>query len=239
MRQVPTYLFISNGRVSRHFQYYFQQSSISFETWDRSQSEKILQQKISHASHVLALIKDDAIESFIKTHCTNPEIHWIHFSGSLALDNGIGTHPLMSFSHNLYSLEQYQQIPFVIDHDAPAFDVLFPQLSNPHVRLNKKLKPLYHALCVLGGNFSCMLWQKLFSDFENKLQIPASIAHGYFKKQMDNLMQNYQAALTGPLVRNDVKTMQNNLNALHEDPFQQIYENFILCYQKIKEENGL
>jgi hypothetical protein len=49
-------------------------------------------------------------------------------------------------------------------------------------------------------------------------------------------LQNYQTALTGPLVRNDQKTLQKNLQALKHDPFEKIYENFILCYQKLKEE---
>lgn len=239
MRQVPHYLFISNGRVSRHFQRYFTELKIPFDVWDRSQPEALLAQKISKATHVLVLIKDDAIESFVKKYSQDTTIHWIHFSGSLVSEMAIGAHPLMSFNENIYSFDEYVKAPFVLDHDAPPFEILFPHLSNTHVRLEKKLKPLYHALCVLSGNFSCLLWQKIFSDFENKFNIPASTAHAYLQKQTENLMQNYKNALTGPLVRNDVKTIQRNLDALQHDPFQQIYENFILCYQKIKGEKGV
>jgi len=239
MRQVPNYLFISNGRVSRHFQRYFTELNISFDVWERSQSEELLKQKISYASHILVCIKDDAIESFVKTHSLNTDIYWIHFSGSFVSENVVGAHPLMSFNENIYSPEEYLKVPFVLDHDAPAFEILFPDLPNSHVRLDKKLKPLYHALCVLSGNFSCMLWQKLFSDFENKFQIPASTAHAYLQKQTENLLQNFETALTGPLVRNDVKTIEKNLMALQNDPFQSIYQNFISCYQKMKEEKGV
>lgn len=236
-RQVPQYLIIGNGRVSRHFQYYFQQLAIPFQLWDRSQHFDLLQQKILHASHILILIKDDAIESFIKAHLLDKKIFLIHFSGSLVTDLAFGAHPLMSFNENQYSLLEYQSVPFVLDHDAPEFKILFPDLPNPHIHLNKKLKPKYHALCVMSGNFSCLLWQKLFADFERVLKIPSSFAHPYLKKQTENLLQNYQNALTGPLVRNDQITMQKNLDALKNDPFEKIYENFILCYRKMKEES--
>ena len=138
----------------------------------------------------------------------------------------------MTFSNAFYSLEQYQSIPFVIDENAPA---LFSELPNPQVRLSSHLKARYHALCVLAGNFSCLLWQKLFSDFKDVLHLSPGIAHPFLKQQMQNLIDQPEKALTGPLVRGDHMTLKKNIDALDGDPFQAIYNSFITCYHKMKE----
>ncbi len=233
MQQVPSYLLIGSGRVARHFQYYFSLLNIPFCRWQRSESVAQLQQKLITSSHVLILITDQEIEKFIDSHLKNVSVLRLHFSGSLISNHAYGAHPLMSFNQNLYTLEEYQSIPFVIDHDAPAFDKLLPGLPNQHVRLEKTLKPKYHALCVMSGNFSCLLWQKLFSSLEHEFNLPPTIAQPYLQQQMKNLLHSPQTALTGPLVRNDMDTIKKNIAALTNDPFQDIYKSFIEAYQKI------
>ena len=234
MRQVPRYLLIGNGRVAKHFQHYFTSLGLSFTTWQRNHSDTHLQSQLHDVSHILLLISDQQIEAFIQQHLTNTSALLVHFSGSLISEKAHGAHPLMTFSHSLYDIDQYQRIPFVVDQDAPAFEDLLPGLPNAHVRLDKSLKAKYHALCVMSGNFSCMLWQKLFSSFEQELKIPATIAEHYLRQQTQNLMTHPQTALTGPLVRGDVLTIEKNLNALEGDPFKEIYESFVRCYNQIR-----
>lgn len=236
MRQVPDYLVIGSGRVAQHFQHYFTLMQIPFSSWHRQQDAQNLQEKLQRATHVLLLISDRAIENFIDNYLENCNSMLIHFSGSLVTEKAYGAHPLFTFNQSKYSLEQYQAIPFILDHDAPDFEALFPQLPNLHVRLNKNQKAKYHALCVLSGNFSCMLWQKIFSEFENSFKIPQTIAHPYLQQVMHNLLNDSRTAMTGPLVRGDTNTIQNNLAALDSDSFQDIYKSFVECYQKQKEE---
>jgi len=151
MRQVPTYLFIGNGRISRHFQHYFDQLGLIYFVWQRSDGIESLPRLLVQTTHVLVLINDSAIEAFITTTLKqSAQIH-IHFSGSLATDLAYGAHPLMTFSHDLYEIEKYREIPFVLDEDAPAFSELLPGLPNAHYRLSKQQKAKYHALCVLSG----------------------------------------------------------------------------------------
>jgi predicted short-subunit dehydrogenase-like oxidoreductase (DUF2520 family) len=231
MRQVPRYLLIGNGRVARHMQHYFSLLALPFTAWQRSQSQAQLQQHLSDATHILLLINDPQIEEFITTHLSNTNALIIHFSGSLVSAKAHGAHPLMTFNQDLYSLEQYQRIPFVIDHDAPVFEKLLPALSNTHVRLDKSLKAKYHALCVLSGNFSCLLWQKLLTSLEEEFNIPSEMAHLYLQQQTQNLITNPKTALTGPLVRGDALTIEKNIRALEGDPFQQVYESVVRCYE--------
>ena len=240
MRQIPHYLIIGNGRVARHFHHYFSLLTLPVSTWNRSESIDALTTKISNATHVLVLIKDDAIASFFDQHSANKNnIIWLHFSGSLVSPTVVGAHPLMTFSHALYDLAHYKKIPFVLDHDAPDFEIILPGLSNPHVRLSKKLKAKYHALCVLSGNFSCMLWKKLFAEFEKEFNFSSMVSHPYLLQQTQNLMSDPNSALTGPLTRNDMITIEKNLHALEGDPFQNIYKEFVACYQKIHGEKPL
>jgi len=236
MRQVPHYLLIGNGRVARHFQYYFWLTKISFSQWERRQSFEDLQEKVSAASHILILISDKNIAAFVKQHLNNSSAIKIHFSGSLVTEFAYGAHPLMTFAENLYSLEQYQKIPFVIDADAPDFQELLPDLVNPSVRLEKMQKAKYHALCVLSGNFSCMLWQKLLNTLETEFNFAPGIAHPYILQQTQNLLLDAKNALTGPLVRDDQQTIHKNLQALSADPFQKVYQSFVDCYQKLAKE---
>jgi predicted short-subunit dehydrogenase-like oxidoreductase (DUF2520 family) len=233
MGQVPSYLLIGGGRVARHFRHYFSLLQLSFASWQRNDPIEILTEKAANATHILLLISDKAIDTFISEHLASTDAYRIHVSGSHNSELAYGAHPLMSFSNNtLYDLERYQSIPFILDHDAPEFSTLLPSLPNQHVRLHKSLKAKYHALCVLSGNFSCLLWQKLFSGFENELQLSGSIAHAYLQQYTHNLISDPQSALTGPLVRNDVETIAKNLSALDGDPFQEIYKSFVSCYQR-------
>lgn len=236
MRQVPTYLLIGNGRVSRHFQHYFTHLGLTFSVWQRADGVEQLPAKLTHATHVLLLINDGAIEEFIAKTLDpaiklGSDIIKIHFSGSLVTNLAYGAHPLMTFSHDLYNIEQYRTLPFVLDDDALDFSQLLPGLPNPHSRLAKKLKAKYHALCVLSGNFSCILWNKLFDDFESELNLPPSIAHPYLQQQMQNLLTNPKQALTGPLVRGDEATLVKNMEALAGDAYQDIFRSFVLNYK--------
>ncbi len=234
MRQVPHYLIIGNGRVARHFQHYFTLCHLPFSIWHKGMTLDALKTILPSITHILILISDQHIDAFIQENLLTTPARMIHFSGSLISPYAVGAHPLMSFSDTLYDLAKYQSIPFVVDNDAPAFETILPGLPNASFKINKHLKAKYHALCVLSGNFSCLLWQKLFDSLEQEFNLPANIAHAYLQQQTQNLLENSKTALTGPLVRNDTLTLKNNLDSLQDDPFQAIYHSFITCYQQLQ-----
>ncbi len=235
MRQVPHYLLIGNGCLANHFKHYFRLLDLPFSSWHRALPLTALAEAQQAASTILVLIRDDAIETFIQTHLQNTKAHIVHCSGSLITDLAVGAHPLTTFNQGEYSLEKYQQFGFVIDDDAPPFNVILPGVPNAHVRLPKQQKMLYHALCAMAGNFSCLLWQKFLSTLQNQFNIPEEIALPYLKQQTDNLITHAATALTGPLVRGDTQTLEKHLIALKDDPFHAIYQQFIQTYSLIKE----
>lgn len=228
------YLIIGNGRLARHMSEYLRLLKISCDTWCRQDNAEALKVKLLHASHVLLLIADKAIENFAKEHLQASTALHIHCSGSHVSKNIFGAHPLYTFGKEQYSLTEYQAIPFIIDEDAPAFHVLLPGFPNPHFLLEKKHRAKYHAMCVMAGNFTCLLWQKLFHTFTTEFGMNADIAHPYLERQMRNLLLDHEGALTGPLTRGDQSTIQKHLKVLKNDPFLRVYESFIIAYSEIR-----
>lgn len=234
MRQVPAYLIIGNGRVSRHMQHYLSILKIPYTVWSRQDSISALQQKLQHAERILILIRDTAIDEFIQAYLLTSNALRIHFSGSLVTPHAYSAHPLMTFANHFYDIETYKQIPFIVDSDAPSFNTLLPGFINPHATLNANLKAKYHALCVLSGNFSCLLWQAFFEKFQHELKLPLQFAQHYLVQQNQNILDDYQNALTGPLSRRDHVTIQKNLQALQGSPLQDLYRSFVDYYGKEK-----
>lgn len=221
------YLMIGNGRVATHMSQYLQMLGLDFLSWHRGKDEALLRDYIEQATHVLLLISDDAIKPFVRDHAFKPNQCLIHFSGALVSDLAYGVHPLNTFAAELYDLATYQSMPFIIDDDAPAFADLLPGIPNAHFRLAKSQRPLYHALCVMSGNFTVLLWQKAFADFENKLGIPKECLHLYLQTVTQNLLSDPASALTGPLARGDQAVIEKNLQSLSGDAYQQIYQAFV------------
>jgi len=233
MRQVP-YLLIGSGRIAQHFQCYLDLLQLPYHSWSRKQNTpQELQSLAKICSPILLLISDKAIAEFIELYPFLREKLLVHCSGCLTVPGVPSAHPLMTFiSGEGLDLARYQKIPFILSEEAPDLATLLPGLPNVAYRIPERLRPLYHALCVLSGNFTVILWQKIFKEFEERLQIPATVAQPYLEQITRNLLADPQKALTGPLVRDDQKTIDANLRALENDPFQSLYHSFVETYRR-------
>lgn len=237
MGQVPhtSYLAIGGGRMARHMTHFLCLEQIPFETWTRHEPLTLLKQKARAATHILVLITDSAIEPFIQAH---PQLAddgrvVLHFSGSLATPLAFGTHPLMTFAADrLYDLPTYREMPFVVEKNPRAFSELLPGLTNPHYEIDAADKPLYHALCAMAGNFTVLLWEKLFLEFERTLGLSREAARPFLKRIAENLASNEGSVLTGPLARGDYVTIDKHLRALAADPYRDVYQTFVHAFQK-------
>ena len=226
MRQVPTYLVIGNGRLAAHMRHYLQHLLLPFSSWDRSQSLDILQQHLCNATHILVLIRDDAIESFIQTHLQKTSATIVHCSGALITPLAFSAHPLQTFTKRLFHFSDYTKIPFILEKNGPTFDDLLPGFPNPHYKIPRDKKPLYHALCVMANNFSTLLWQQLFESMEKEFDISHDHLKPFLQATFQNLLHDPSHALTGPLARQDKVTLSKNLQALKDHPFFNIFQAF-------------
>ncbi|AFH47778.1 Hypothetical protein IALB_0064 [Ignavibacterium album JCM 16511] len=203
--------------------------------WTRSSSESF-DRLARQSEKVLVLIKDDEIGKFIfekKSGVLKNKI-FIHFSGLLSLPDAESAHPLITFGENLYDPETYSKITFITEAGRKSFRELFPELSNTSFQIPAEQKALYHAFCVMSGNFTTILWQSFF-DYLNKLSIPKESSYLYLQKIAENIATS-DNPLTGPLQRKDIKTISRHLEALEDDPMKNIYLSFVEFYDsKLKE----
>lgn len=239
MRQVPTYLILGSGRVAKHICHYLSLLDLPFQQWARkTHSIADLRTKLIRASHVLFLVKDSAIRPLTQDLEKKDSQYWLHFSGQLNLPGIYGAHPLMTFTSQLKELPFYTAIPFIVEEHSPPFSLLLPGFPNQAYAIPADKKDFYHALCVLSGNFTCILWQKLFNELEKTFNLPINIAFPYLQQVCHNLIHEPATALTGPLARNDTATIAANLMALKNDPFSIVYQSFVQLFANQKMNAG-
>jgi predicted short-subunit dehydrogenase-like oxidoreductase (DUF2520 family) len=221
----PTYGLIGRGRVATHMARYLEIEAQPYVTWHRGMPSPV-GAALASADIILLAISDDAIQPFIDDHPGLRQRPIVHFSGSLVVDGADGLHPLTTFGPELYDLETYRSIPFIEELGGVSFREIFPQMCNPSWQLNRQHKALYHALCVVAGNFTTLLWSKAFEDFEQRLGLPREALQPFLAQTFRNTSMAGRAALTGPLARGDVETVARDLRALEGDPYALVYRAF-------------
>jgi len=245
------YAIVGGGRLARHFSEYFRLLEIPHRRWTRDRRSPFntselpdtglrLRETVANADRVLLLVSDNAIAALLKQYPFLHDKQLIHCSGALSFPGIAGAHPLMTFADCLYGLDTYQSIPFVFEarefkDEVPeagsGFSELFPALPNPHFSINPEDKARYHALCVMAGNFTQVLWKAVSDRFEQQFDWPTEILHSYLNQVVGNFIQVPESALTGPLVRNDQQTIERNIDSLSGDPLQDLYHAFHCFYQ--------
>lgn len=225
------YLIIGSGRMARHLLQYFSlilkdthDAKFIIDHWIRTQGPELLQEKIKNCTHILVAISDSSLSEFIQNNLISTGKIIIHFSGALNIDGTISTHPLMSFSHDLYSFEVYKQIHFAVTGTSTLQNI-FPMFENEFTEVLPKDKALYHAYCVMSGNLPVILWSQILKELE-KLQFPPHILDLYLNQVLQNFIHLRDKALTGPIARKDQVTIQKNIEALPQPEFKKIYQLF-------------
>jgi hypothetical protein len=235
MRQVPSpatapFGIVGDGRVARHFQHYFNLLNVPVRGWSRRSTDTPVD-ALAPCGTVLVLISDTAIGPFIDAWPELRTHRLVHCSGSLVTPAAECAHPLMTFGPDLYGFATYERIPFVVDAGGTPFETLLPGLPNPSFAIAAADRPSYHAHCVMAGNFSTLLWRKLFDQLE-RFGVPASAAHPFLTQTARNVIADADRALTGPLARGDAATIAANLAALDGDPFREVYSAFARVYAR-------
>ncbi len=232
------YGIVGSGRVATHFAHYLNLLNLPYAQWSRraeTASGIGLKQTLRDSDVVLLLLSDSAIEKFLEENSFLREKTLFHFSGSLSIPGVYVAHPPMTFGHPLYDLATYQSIPFLLEDSDWLFKECFPDFKNPVFLVDPRERPYIHALCVLAGNFTSILWDKYFSEMKNKFNISAESLHPYLWGIFKNLEVDHRKALTGPLSRGDEATIAKNLAALMGDPFQKVYQSFVSAVKEQQE----
>jgi len=129
-------LLVGRGRWAKHLNFYLSSTqnnpaeSFSLNSWNRTEGLLKLQSLLAQSTIVYLAISDSALNEIVQI-CRSFDYHGplIHFSGSLNIQDAICAHPLMTFTHDLYPVTFYPQIPFVLTGVGSLQDI-FLQKSN-------------------------------------------------------------------------------------------------------------
>lgn len=221
-------LLIGSGKLARHLEHWFSihaEYSAALLTWNRHQDPMLLYQYLSTATHVWLAIADAAIIDFYEQYLLQYPGSVVHFSGAIHDDRITCAHPLMSFSEQLYTRNFYSSIYFALTGCVKLTDVL-PGFHNPCFILSGTSKPMYHALCVLAGNFPQLLWSAVYR-LSQSCHVPQQAFDLYIQKITENFISMKEQAITGPIARKDKVSINKNLEALAGTPLYSIYQSFL------------
>lgn len=227
MHTNSTVLLVGNGRLAKHLKYWNQlvQNPNQILVWNREQPQDLLNNYIQQASSIWLAISDSAILDFYNQHLSSANKTVVHFSGALHDPRLISAHPLMTFANEFFDKSVYEKIHFSLT-GTDTLQKALPNFKNSFSLVSAEHKSLYHALCVLAGNFPQLLWNETLKEFR-KLNIPDSAVETYIQQVAVNFIQQKEKALTGPLVRKDLKTIESNLQSLAaKTVLKNIYINF-------------
>jgi len=236
MKKTLSYGIIGHGKAARHIMHYFSLLGIQYANWSRA-DRLPLNKKLLNQDVVLILINDSEIEKFYHNHMVLQDKICVHFSGAMNIDGIIGVHPLMTFGLDLYPLDIYQKIPFVIEKSEFKFRDLFPGLINPHYEIDREQKALYHAKCVMASNFLVLILNNYYEYLKKEIGIYQDDATLLIDTTLSNVQSQGIQALTGPISRGDFGTIEKNISSLKQSGEDQLYEKFISTYfPNIKDE---
>ncbi len=243
MRQVPEvagapahHLLIGNGKLSMHFEKYFAELGLRFESWRAPRALTADLFRRFNFTHVWLLVSDDAIsevysrlrEGITEFGTLSDETRFLHTSGASVIPGIIGAHPLMTFGPMLYDAETYRRVPFIVENsfDGSLPNSLLGSLPNLSVYLDPEKRALYHSLVSVAGNFPALLWAEVFNRFERELGLSRDLLAPFLFRTLANVIASGEEALTGPLVRGDAPTIRRHRSALAGTPLSPVYGAF-------------
>jgi hypothetical protein len=223
----PAILLIGSGRLAKHLLHWnsLLEKPNRILTWDRSQDPHAINRFLNQTSVVWLAISDAAIVPFFEKYLIGHDHTIVHFSGALLDERMICAHPMMSFPLTMLPDSVYKTISFGLT-GASSLSQILPGFQNLNFQISPNEKSLYHALCVVSGNFPQMLWTAAEKEF-SKINVPAKAFETYITQVLNNYVDLKEAAITGPLIRKDLATIEKNLFALSGTKLKSIYHAFV------------
>ena len=230
-------ILIGQGKLARHLHHYFHLVESPHKHFDdaRDLNAPDLYRKIREVNSIWILTSDQSIEpvmnelksQMIKQDINPARYTWIHSSAATSITGMHTFHPLMTFSEDLYSLEQYKAIAFAIISDQPeVLSHRFP-LPNPSFIISEEHRAFYHASAVMMSNLPILLWSLTSKEAQDRLSLDPQVFHPILKQTLENFLKQGERALTGPIARRDHGTIEKNLAAIAHTPLSEIYKSFL------------
>lgn len=186
------------------------------------------------AELVLIAVPDDEIAPLVTGLADLGRIHagqiLIHCSGRYGTDVleagtrlgalPIALHPSLTFTGTEVDLSRLRQATIAVTAPAPIRPVgeaLVVELGAEPIDIAEADRPLYHAAITHASNHSITILADAMELLtEAGVADPSAVLHTLVDASVANTMQNGPKALTGPISRGDVGTIEAHLAALSE-----------------------
>jgi predicted short-subunit dehydrogenase-like oxidoreductase (DUF2520 family) len=229
---------VGGGRMGRGLALGFSEAGERVVLWSRREATGAVDQAVTGANTVILAVPDDAIaivaEQLARVRAVTGDQVVLHLSGlhgraaleALAPSGAaLGSlHPLQSVSDPETAAERWRGAYAAIEGGPRAIaeaERLARLLGLEPIRLSAEQKVVYHAAAVLVGNYSVALAGAaarlatsvgVAPELANRMYIPL------LRGALENLgAQPIASALTGPVRRGDLSTIQAHLSALGEE----------------------
>lgn len=201
----------------------------------KSECYKSVEEVIAASDSVILSTPDGAIkkvwESINKEKMAGKII--CHLSGSLSSDVFSGVeecggypvsiHPMFAFSNKESVFQQLNQVSFTLEGHAFAvskWKELFRSLGNAALEISKEVKPKYHAAASLLSNHVVAVLEagyQLLQDCGFSEEEARSFSSVLVRDNVEHVISDGgAAALTGPIERGDMETVEKHLKVLND-----------------------
>lgn len=248
--------FVGSGKAGTSLCYYFKEKGLKISgiynrdiAKGKCNADKInvkfyykLDELIVNSDIIILSISDSSIESFSieldKFNMTNKIVG--HLSGAYCHDiikcrckGKFSLHPIQTLIGEKTDFEKLSQCYFSLEGDLTGIEItrqIIYHIGNRYIELKKEDKPIYHAAACIASNYlvgllynAYKLYESIGIDSEDILNIIKNLSTA----TIDNFIKNPKNSLTGPLQREDYKTLQVHLNKMSGN----IKENYIRLLQ--------
>ncbi|MDP3704590.1 MAG: DUF2520 domain-containing protein [Legionellaceae bacterium] len=211
--------------------------------------------ELPHADITLITTPDDCIAKTCSSLALNRHIHAgdivMHCSGALSSDclfsmkerGGLvaSVHPMRSFKQPAISVQEYIGTYCAMEGDEQALAVLgslFEAIGSKTHIIKKDKKTLYHAAAVFASNYLITLSQQALeclneAGIEHDIAMPLIV--GIMQSTLTNLtiLQSPKQALTGPVQRKDLATIERHRAAFTNIQQRELYEKLMEATKNI------
>jgi len=202
-----------------------------------------LDEVVSSADFIFLTIPDDAIE-LVAMELASLDLHdksVVHTSGASSLDKlevlqnagaQVGSlHPAFPFADVETSMRVLPGSAFATEASHEGLQTQLSQLVSAingiEIRIPKGGKARYHAALVMASNYTVTLYsvaERLLASLGAEKEASAQALNAIVSATVNNLVEvGTPWALTGPLTRADVGTIQAHLDSIDDDDIRAAY----------------
>ncbi|MCD6107503.1 MAG: prephenate dehydrogenase/arogenate dehydrogenase family protein [Caldisericaceae bacterium] len=213
-------------------------------------------QRCAEQSDVIFLsVPDSEIENVAKNlkNIVSKEKIVAHLSGAFPSSileflnaKTCSVHPLKSFADPLFSAKTLPETLFAIEGDEAAvneIEKIIQKINGTLIRIKTIDKPIYHLAATITANYTVTLFN-LSENLLCSIGFNETEAKNVLLSLLQGVLNNIKEkgstqALTGPILRGDIKTIQLHLKNINDPSLKNVYKNLAFATLKIAERRGL